>query len=288
MLEIGGTGLISTGIIRQLVASGHDVTCLTRGETSANLPDAVKFITGDRNDDSVLAEAAQAQRFECVIDMVCFTPAQKRATIDAFAGNVEQYVFCSTVDVYHRPVRRNPVTQGAPRTVDLDLPPVSKYGSDKGAAENALFRADERRDSVEGFNVTIIRPWSTYGEGGSVLPTFGSSTYYLDRIRTGKPIIVHGDGSSLWGPCHRDDVAAAFVGAVGNESAYGNAYHVTSEEVMAWDQYHRIVADVLDAPEPEFVHIPTELSSEGRTRPYGYARCPLSIQHGFRQRQRSP
>ncbi|MFC7141924.1 NAD-dependent epimerase/dehydratase family protein [Halosimplex aquaticum] len=247
VLIIGGTGLISTGIARQAVDAGHDVTAFHRGETGADLPDAVSHVHGDRDDDERLAEVADEVDPEVVIDMVCFSPEQAESAVDAFAG-VEQFVFCSTVDVYHRPLDRNPATEGARRE-----PPVSDYGADKAECEDVFMDAHG-----ETFQATVIRPWSTYGEGGPVIHTMGWGTYYLDRVRKGKPIIVHGDGATLWGPCHRDDVAGAFVGAVGNEAAYGEAYHVTSEEVISWNQYHEYVADAMDAPDPEMVSIPTE------------------------------
>jgi len=249
VLLIGGTGLISTGITRQLDEAGHDVTCFTRGESEARVPDAVAFEHGDRSNPEDLAAARDAVDPDVVIDMVCFGPETAEDAVEVFAGEIEQYVFTSTVDVYHRPLATNPVQEDAARE-----PAVSEYGANKAAAEDVFMDAD-----AEGaFAATVIRPWSTYGEGGPVLHSLGTDTYYVDRIREGKPILVHGSGQSLWGPCHRDDVAAAFVNAVGNTAAYGEAYHVTSEEVITWNQYHEIVADALDAPEPELVHVPVD------------------------------
>ena len=250
VLIIGGTGLISTGITRQLVDAGHDVTIVNRGESDAEIPDSVTKVTGDRTDyDRFEAQMADLD-VECVIDMVGFVPEDARSAVRAFGDRIEQYIFCSTIDVYHRPPPNQPVREGAPRH-----PPVSEYGENKAICEDVFMDADENG----AFAATVIRPWSTYGEGGSVLHTFGSDTYYVDRLRRGKPIVVHGDGTSLWSPCHRDDVAGAFVGAVDNETAYGEAYHVTSEESMTWNQYHHRVADALGAPEPELVHVPTEI-----------------------------
>ena len=249
VLLIGGTGLISTGITRQLVDAGHDVACFTRGETEADLPGSVEFVHGDRGNPSDLAEARDAVEPDAVIDMVLFDPDRAREAVDVFGGAIEQYVFCSTVDVYHRPLATNPVQEDAPRA-----PAVSEYGANKAEAEDVFMEAHD--DGT--FAATVIRPWSTYGESGPVLHSLGVDTYYVDRIRKGKPILVHGSGQSLWGPCHRDDVAGAFVNAVGNEDAYGEAYHVTSEEVITWDQYHETVAAALDAPEPELVHVPTD------------------------------
>jgi len=248
---VGGTGLISTGITRQAVDAGHDVTLFHRGETDSELPESVSHVYGDRDETDELAAAADEVDPDVVIDMVCFTPEQAEGAVEAFAG-VEQFVFCSTVDVYHRPLDGNPATEDARRE-----PPVSDYGEDKAECEDIFMDAHG-----DAFETTVIRPWSTYGPGGSVIHTMGWGTYYLDRVRNGEPIIVHGDGATLWGPCHRDDVAGAFVEAIGNETAYGEAYHVTSEAVISWEQYHEQVADAMDAPEPELVSIPTDLLVE--------------------------
>ncbi len=110
--------------------------------------------------------------------------------------------------------------------------------------------------------MTVIRPAQTYGEGGGLVHTFGWETRFLDRMRRGLPIIVHGDGSSLWVACHRDDAAVAFANAAGNETAFGRAYHVTGEEWMTWDRYHRAIAEGMGWPEPDIVHIPTDLLLE--------------------------
>ncbi|QGN08080.1 NAD-dependent epimerase/dehydratase family protein [Halorhabdus sp. CBA1104] len=250
VLIIGGTGVISTGITRQLVESGHEVTLYNRGETDVEIPESVEQIHGDRFDYDAFEDAVGDVDVDVVIDMLCFSPADVESDIRAFGNEIEQLIFTSTIDVYARPPERNPITEDAARE-----PAVSEYGAEKAAAEDR-FRAAEREGA---FDVTIIRPWSTYGEGGPVLHTFGIDTYYIERLRQGKPIVVHGDGTALWGPCHRDDVARAFVNAVGNAKAYGETYHVTSEEVISWNQYHQRVASALDAPEPELVHIPTDV-----------------------------
>ncbi|CCQ33999.1 UDP-glucose 4-epimerase protein [Halorhabdus tiamatea SARL4B] len=253
VLVIGGTGVISTGITRQLVDAGHGVTIFNRGETDIEIPETVSEIHGDRFDHDAFESAVADVDVDVVVDMMCFGLEDAESDIRAFGGDIEQFIFTSTVDVYHRPPERNPVTEDATRE-----PPVSDYAEGKAAAEDR-FREAEREGA---FDVTIIRPWSTYGEGGAIFHTFGGDTYYLERIRQGKPIVVHGDGTSLWGSCHRDDVARAYVNAVGNEVAYGETYHVTSEEVITWNQYHRRVAAALDAPEPDLVHIPTDVLRE--------------------------
>lgn len=256
VLVVGGTGLISTGITRQLVGAGHDVTLFNRGRTEADVPASVDSVTGDRADPGELAEATADLDIDCVIDMVAFEPADVEGAIDAFGGRVDQYVFCSTVDVYHRPVADMPIVESARRE-----PPVSDYGANKAACEDRLFEAYR----TEGFPATVVRPWHTYGEGsedGGLVDTLSTGTAYVDRLREGKPIVVHGDGTSVWGPCHRDDVAGAFVGAVGNQEAVGEAYHVTSERPLTWDQYHRGAAAAIGAPEPDLVHVPTDALRE--------------------------
>lgn len=252
VLVIGGTGLISTGIVRQLVGDGHDVTAFHRGETDADLPGAVEHVIGDRTEYDAFEDRMADLAPDCVIDMVCFDPADAESAIRAFEGRVEQFVFCSTESVYSRPADSLPIGEDAPRS------PPTEYGTKKARCEDLFMEA--HREGA--FETTIVRPWSTYGEGATILHTLGSDTAYIDRIRRGKPIVVHGDGSGLWGPCHRDDVARAFVNSVGNERAYGEDYLVTSEEVMTWRVYHRKVAEALGAPEPDLVTIPTDVLLE--------------------------
>ena len=159
-------------------------------------------------------------------------------------------IFTSTVDVYNKPASRYPYTEDEPRDKAL-----GSYGQNKVKCEDVFSTAHERGD----FAVTIIRPAMTYGEGGSLVQSMGWDTRFVDRIRRGKPIICHGDGSSLWVACHVDDAAAAFAGAIGSERAYGKPYHVTGEEWMTWDRYYQGIAEALGAPAPELVHIPSDL-----------------------------
>ncbi len=265
---IGGTGLISTAISRQLEERGDDVTLYNRGRREVRFADHVKRIIGDRTDQAAFeCQMAEAGSFDCVIDMVCFRPSEAESAIRAFRGRCGQFIFCSTVDVYTKPPDRFPVRENQTRQA------VSQYGRDKARCEDLFLEAHARGD----FTVTIIRPAHTYGEGGVIVHTFGWSTTYLDRIRKGKPIVVHGDGSALWCSCHVDDVARAFVGALGNPRALGRAYHVTGEEWMTWNQYHQGVARALAAPPPVLVHIPTDLL--GQIAPRRAAVCVENFQH---------
>ncbi|KPK61815.1 MAG: epimerase [Planctomycetes bacterium SM23_32] len=266
-LIIGGTGLISTAITRLLVERGDDVTAFNRGLTAPRIPEGVEQMRGDRKDYGAFEAAMRtAGPFDCVIDMVCFAPGDAESAVRAFAGRAGQLIFCSTVDVYAKPADRYPVTEAQARR------PVSGYGRGKARCEDILLGADERGEPA----VTVIRPAFTYGEGGSVVHTFGWGTEYLDRIRQGKPIVVHGDGSSLWVACHVEDVGRAFVAAAGNQATFGKAYHVTGEEWMTWNRYYEGIAEGMDAPTPTLVHIPTELL--GRAAPTRAGVCVDNFQ----------
>ncbi|GCE10795.1 NAD-dependent epimerase/dehydratase family protein [Tengunoibacter tsumagoiensis] len=250
ILIIGGSGLISTAITRQLVQCGENVTLYNRGKSPLRIEDKVQHIQGDRRDFAAFEkQMSDAERFDCIIDMVCYTPEEANSAVRAFSGRTGQYIFCSTVDVYTRPADGYPYYENSPRN------PRSEYGKNKAHCEDIFLQAHRQGK----FPVTILRPAHTYGEGGSIIHTLGWSTTYLDRIRKGKPIVVHGDGNSLWVSCHVDDVARAFVVAAGKQQTIGRSYHLTGEDWRSWNRYHQQVAEALGAPDPQLVHIPTEL-----------------------------
>jgi len=249
-LIIGGTGLISTPMTRILLESGADVTLYNRGQREARFPAAVRTIVGDRtNFTQFESQMSEAGTFDFVIDMVCFRPEEAESVVRAFKGRIHQLIFCSTVDVYGKPGLRMPYKEDEPRNA------LTPYGKNKVLCEDIFLDAHARGD----FKVTIIRPAATYGEGGTIIHTFGWNTTYLDRIRKGKPIVVHGDGNALWVMCHIEDVARAHLAACGNPKAYGKAYHTTGEEWMTWNQFHQTVAQAMNAPAPELVHIPADV-----------------------------
>lgn len=250
VLIIGGTGLISTAITTQLLERGDKVTLFNRGKSEARIPDGAKFIHGDRKDYAVFEQTMQdAERFDCVMDMVGFVPQDAESVVRAFKGRVGHFIFCSTVCVYGGPASRYPIREDEPRY------PTGDYGANKVKCEDILLEAGQCGD----FPVTIMRPSQTYGEGGNIVHSLGWRTTYLDRIRKGKPIIVHGDGSCLWAACHIEDVGRGFVGAANNPKAFGKSYNLTGEEWMTWNRYHEGVAQALNAPTPDIVHIPTDL-----------------------------
>jgi nucleoside-diphosphate-sugar epimerase len=253
ILIIGGTGIISTGITRLLIARGDEVVLYNRGLSPSLVEGSTTTITGDRKDFAAFEKQMQAAgTFDCVIDMVCYLPEEAESAIRAFKGRTGQYIFCSTVDVYTKPAAVYPITEAAERLPSEKFP----YAYNKARCEELLFDAHQRGDLV----VTSIRPGHTYGEGGNnLLHALGSGNYHVDRLKKGQPIILHGNGTSFWPTCHRDDVAVAFVGAAGNQKAMGRGYHVAGEEWMTWKAYHQGLAKAIGAKAPEFVHIPTDV-----------------------------
>lgn len=252
ILIIGGTGLISTAITRFLQQRGDEVIHYNRGQANSQLAATPATLHGDRKDFAAFeAQMAEAGFFDCVIDMIGFVPAEVESDVRAFRGRTSHFIFCSTVDVYTKAPQQYPITEVAER----EPQPSFSYAYAKAQCERILEEAHQRGD----FPVTIIRPAYTYGEGRGILHTFRGGMYYLHRIRQGKPVVVHGDGSSLWSCCHRDDVGRAFANAVGNAKTFGKSYHTTGEEWMTWNEFHRQVAAAMHAPEPNLVHIPTGL-----------------------------
>jgi nucleoside-diphosphate-sugar epimerase len=254
VLIIGGTGNISTAMTRRLASAGADLTLFKR---SADLPagmEGVQVIAGDRtNRDEFRDKLSPCGSFDCVIDMICYEPEDARCDIEVFRGRTAQFIFCSTVDVYTKTPRTYPVTE---ENGVIEARPSFPYAWKKVECETALREAHRRGD----FALTIIRPAFTYNDAWSPgIHTFGGQTYHLDRLRKGLPIIMHGDGTSIWVAAHRDDVAPAFVHAVGNPLTYGQDYNVTGEEWMTHNHIWRTIARALNAPEPDFVCIPTDL-----------------------------
>ncbi|MFE2918232.1 NAD-dependent epimerase/dehydratase family protein [Kitasatospora indigofera] len=247
-LILGGTGLISTGITAQLLERGWRVTHLNRGATPSPFGGAVRVRTGERGDPRAVRAAASERVWDAVIDMLCFRPDEAELAVAAFAGRTRQYVMCSTVDVFTRPARHYPVDESSERAPTADFP----YAYDKARCERILEQAHARGD----LPLTILRPAATYLD--SAVPSVGSFDLALERLRAGLPLIVHGDGSSIWTACHRDDVAAAFVAALGNPAALGSSYNVPGTEWLTWDAYWQAVADAVGVP-ARLLHIPTDV-----------------------------
>ena len=251
ILFIGGTGLISTAIARQLLETGHKVTLFNRGKSENRLPPGAEVLLGDRKDYAAFEAAFEGKHPDVVIDMVAFHPDDTASAIRAFAGRCDQFIHCSTVCVYSGPVSQIPTTETEA------YHSVGEYGKNKIACEKLLLQAyaDSR------FPMTILRPSHSYGEGGSVIRSFGPAETFIDRLRKNKPVIVPGDGNSPWAACHVDDVARGFIGAMGNSKCVGEAYNIAGDEYMTWNQYHQQVAEVVGGTFTP-VHIPTDTLRE--------------------------
>jgi nucleoside-diphosphate-sugar epimerase len=264
ILIIGGTGNISTAITRILVARGDDVTLYNRGQTHVDIPGDYKAIVGDRYAHAAFeAQMAEAGPFDCAIDMIGYAPQDVASAVRAFGGRVGQYIFCSTVDVFTKPARRYPVTEGG----ECQPSPTFPYAYNKALCENILWDAHQRGDLA----LTIIRPAQTYNDSHCPIALIGPGPHFLSRVHQGKPILILGDGTSFWVAAHRDDVGPAFVNAIDNPKALGKAYNVTGDEWMTWEQYYRTVAKVMSAPPLNLVHIPTDLL--GRMTPQAAEWC---------------
>lgn len=249
ILIIGGTGLISVAITRFLIERGETVTLYNRGQSLLPTHPGARVIHGDRTDYPAFeAQMTEIGKFDVVIDMVGYQPEDGESVVRAFSGRVGQFIFCSTVDVYRKPAFRFPISETEP------YGGLNPYSSKKVIIEKTLIEAQHQG----AFPLTIIRPAYTYGEGRSPLVPL-SGKYFFDRLRRGKPIVVHGDGGSFWTACYRDDVARVFVNAAYNPNTFGRTYHTNGDEWMTWDVYIRRAAEALGAPSPKIVHIPTDI-----------------------------
>jgi nucleoside-diphosphate-sugar epimerase len=251
VLFIGGTGIISTACTRLAAERGIDLTLLTRGRRAANLPAGVKTLTADMDSADGAAHALGDASFDVVVDWIAFTADQAERDIRLFRGRVRQYIFISSASAYQKPSTHYLITESTPLAN-----PYWEYSRDKIACEELLMRAYRE----EGFPVTIVRPSLTYGETQITLAvnSWAKSYTAVDRMRQGKKVIVPGDGSSLWVITHNTDFAKGLVGLLGREQTIGHAFHITSDEVMTWDQIYRIVGSAAGV-EPQLIHIPSDL-----------------------------
>ena len=250
VLFIGGTGTISSACVERAVQTGFDVTLLNRGSGKAwpPHPDA-KVITADVRDPAAVREALGGRTFDVVIDFVAFLPEHVRTDLALFAGATGQYIFISSASAYQTPPARLPIVES---TVLRN--PEWQYSRDKIACEDELVRAYRET----GFPMTIVRPSHTYAR--TSVPLIGGQTA-LQRMREGLPVVVHGDGTSLWVLTHHRDFAAAFTGLLGNPQAIGDSFHITSDEVLSWNQIYAMFAAALGV-EPRLVHVPSRVIGE--------------------------
>lgn len=247
VLFIGGTGIISSACVARALEVGHEVTVVNRGATSTRpLPDGVEVLNADVRDADAMRSALADRDLDVVAQFVAFTPDHVAADLELLRGRVGQYVFISSASAYQTPPGRLPITESTPL-----VNPHWRYSQDKIACEQLLVEA--HRES--GFPATIVRPSHTYDR--TSIPTMGGWTD-IARMRRGAPVVVHGDGSSLWVLTHHTDFAHAFVGLLGHPHAVGDAFHITSDEPLSWDRVYRDLAHAAGVDDPELVHVPSD------------------------------
>lgn len=251
ILFIGGTGTISTAVTRLLAAQGHELWLFNRGtrdifDASGN----IHIIRGDIGNEAEAADALGGMTFDVVGEFIGFVPAQAERDFRLFRGKTKQYIYISSASAYQKPPADPVITESTPLAN-----PYWQYSRDKIACEEYLMK--QYREN--GFPVTVVRPSHTYDERSVPLGVHGKngSWQVVRRIMAGKPVIIHGDGTSLWTITHNSDFAKAYAGLAGNIHAVGQAYHITSDERVTWNQIYQCIADALGV-KLNAVHIPSD------------------------------
>ena len=240
---VGGTGNISTSIVRLLIKQGHEVVCFNRGQRPQPVAGA-RLIVGDRANTTEFEDAMQREKFDVAIDMICFNAEQAQSSVRAFRG-VQQFVQCSTVCTYGVNYDCLPVPEGHP------LRPITDYGRNKVAADEVYLAACRQ----DGFPVTIIKPSTTYGPQMGLLRQVAWDFSWIDRVRKGKPILICNDGQAKHQFLHVDDAALGFAGVLGKSQCIGQTYNLMRPEHITWFDYHRLAMQVLGR-EVKLVSVP--------------------------------
>lgn len=246
VLFIGGTGNISTTVSRRCIAEGMKLYLLNRGIRSVDIPGAGRII-GDIHDEPALDALLRGQRWDVVVNWIAYRPEEIERDFRLFSGKTRQYIFISSASAYQRPPSHPVITESTPL-----YNPFWQYSRDKIACEEKLNHYYRGHD----FPITIVRPSLTYD---TVIPVpIGGWTEYtiVDRLKKGLPVIVQGDGTSLWTITHADDFALGFCGLLGHQQAIGQSFHITSDELLTWNQIFQALADAADC-QIKMIHIPS-------------------------------
>ena len=238
ILMIGGTGTISSAITRQLAESGHDLWLLNRGNRRNEVPSGVTQVIADIDDTAEVLRQIGDEQFDAVCEFIGFVPEQVQRDIRLFTGRTRQYVYISSASAYNKPAASHVITEGTTLAN-----PHWEYSRNKIACEELLMKA--YRDDA--FPVTIVRPSHTYCERSVPVSVHGpkGSWQVLKRMLDGKPVIIQGDGSSLWTLTWNEDFARGFIGLLGNPKAIGEAFQIMSDEQLSWTQVYQCVANAL-------------------------------------------
>jgi nucleoside-diphosphate-sugar epimerase len=246
VLFIGGTGIISSACVQLAVERGIDLYLLNRGQSHRAVPTAVTILHGDIRDKEPARQALGDHQFDAVVNWIAFTPEHIETDLALFHGRTRQYIFISSASAYQTPPQNLPVTESTPLHN-----PFWGYSRNKIACEERLMQAYRQ----DGFPMTVVRPSHTYDQ--TLLPLHGGYTV-IHRMRQGKKVIVHGDGTSLWVMTHHRDFAKGFVPLLGNNHTIGNTYHITSDELLTWNQIAELMAQAAGT-EARIVHVPSEV-----------------------------
>lgn len=247
VLFIGGTGFISSAVSRQAIDQGFDLYLLNRGLRHVEIPGSQSLIA-DIHDVQNMQAALKNMEFDVVVDWIAYTPEDIERDIALFRGRTRQFVFISSASAYQKPPKHYLITESTP----LENP-YWDYSRNKIVCEERLMKVFRE----EGFPVTIVRPSLTY-DANFPIAIGGWGCYTLaDRMKKGLPIIVHGDGSSVWVVTHAEDFGRGFIGLLGNDRALGEAFHITTDEVLTWDQIYQTIAGALGV-EAKIIHMPSD------------------------------
>ncbi|MEC9490125.1 MAG: SDR family oxidoreductase [Halanaerobiales bacterium] len=255
VLFIGGTGTISQAVSELAVKKGIDLYLFNRGNNNQLAPAEAKIIEGNIRNQKEAKEKLEDLHFDAVVDWVAFTPEHVKNDIEIFRGKTDQYIFISSASAYQKPQTSYLIDESTPLAN-----PYWEYSQNKIACENILMAEYRKND----FPITIVRPSHTYGKTSipAALNSHQAPWSLVNRMRQGKKILVHGDGSSLWTMTHNSDFAKAFVGLLANMQALGHAFQITSDETLNWNQIFREIARAAGVKDLELVHVASEKIAE--------------------------
>jgi nucleoside-diphosphate-sugar epimerase len=249
ILFIGGSGVISRAVTQQTIAAGHELWLLNRG--TRRPIDGVRTLVADLADVDGVRAALRGHTWDVVVQWIAFVPADIRRDLELFRDTARQYVFISSASVYQKPLSHYLITESTPRAN-----PRWEYSRLKIACEQEL----EAAHQATGFPVVIVRPSLTYGDDQIplVLNAWNQSWTAIDRMRRGAPVIIPGDGTSLWTITHNTDFAQGLIGLFGNPATHGHAFHITSDEVLTWNQIFLQAAQAAGVSAPKIVHMASD------------------------------
>ena len=250
ILFIGGTGIISAAISRLLIQQGHQLSLLNRGQRNNSIPEGAISLISDINDEKKVTELIEDLNFDCIADFIAYTPEHLQRDYRLFNGKTKQFIFISSASAYQKQPSNYLITESTPLAN-----PYWQYSRDKIACEDYLMKLYREEE----FPITIVRPSYTYDERKVPLGVHGTNGSWsvIKRIIEGKPVIIQGDGTSLWTMTHNSDFAKGFVGLIGNIHALGEAVHITSDETLTWNQIYQCIARALNTP-LKAVHVSSE------------------------------